>query len=58
MAQNNIVVQEDIFKKGVVDKLSMVCLTNESFVLSAKVRDPPYLYILNSCVIHFDDECT
>lgn len=37
LSQNNIQVQEDLFKKGVMDKLATVALTNESYVLSAKV---------------------
>ena len=37
LAQNNIQAQEDIFKKGIVDKLSAVSLTNESFIIVAKV---------------------
>lgn len=37
LSQNNLIVQEGIFNKGVVDKLSLVVLTTDSFVLSAKV---------------------
>lgn len=39
LSQNNTVVQEEIYKKGVVDKLSKLTLTNESFVLTAKVTN-------------------
>ena len=44
LSQNNIQVQEDLFKKGVVDKLASIALTNDSYVLSAKVF---YFWILH-----------
>jgi hypothetical protein len=57
LAQNNAIVQEDIFKKGVVDKLSMACLSNESLVISAKVSHPPPSESFHVCFVVFDDDC-
>jgi hypothetical protein len=56
LAQNNVIVQEDIFKKGVVDKLSMACLTNESLAISAKVSHPLSSESFHVCFIAFDDD--
>ena len=53
LSQNNIQVQEDLFKKGVVDKLATIALTNDSYVLSAKVFKFWIVTLLNLFLIKY-----